>query len=95
MKVTKKDILTAMKQADEHPISRSTNLTQCYSCWIHYLTRIVGINQLNYPCTNLRKILNEQYKTNYSCKPGNCSVNHIIVFPREEILSKIKRSLKI
>ena len=87
--ITKKQILLSLRLADE---ADKKNLTGCEQCWIHYLIRMVGFESIRNPCSNIKKILNEQYHTKFKFNFGSCED---YICPRDQVLAIFKRVVKI
>lgn len=86
--ITKKQILLSLRLADE---ADKKYLTGCGQCWIHYLIRMVGFESIRNPCSNIKKILNEQYHTKFKFNFGSCED---YICPRDQVLA-IFRVVKI
>ena len=87
--ITKKQILLSLKLADEADKKYSSG---CEQCWIHYLIRMVGFESIRNPCSNIKKILNEQYHTKFKFDFGLCED---YICPRDQVLAIFKRTVKI
>lgn len=87
--ITKKQILLSLRLADE---ADKKYLTGCEQCWIHYLIRMVGFESIRNPCSNIKKILNEQYHTKFKFNFGSCED---YICPRDQVLAIFKRVVKI
>lgn len=87
--ITKKQILLSLRLADE---ADKKYLTGCEQCWIHYLVRMVGFESIRNPCSNIKKILNEQYHTKFKFNFGSCED---YICPRDQVLAIFKRVVKI
>ena len=87
--ITKKQILLSLKLADEADKKYSTG---CEQCWIHYLIRMVGFESIRNPCSNIKKILNEQYHTKFKFNFGLCED---YICPRDQVFNIFKRTVKI
>lgn len=87
--ITKKQILLSLRLADEADKKYSTG---CEQCWIHYLIRMVGFESIRNPCSNIKKILNEQYHAKFKFNFGSCED---YICPRDQVLAIFKRMVKI
>lgn len=87
MKITKQQILKAIDKAN-----RTNSSFSCDHCWISCLEAILNIDT-PHPCSYVKKLINDQYHTDYKITPGACNVK---TFPTVEILSKLsKRAVRI
>ena len=87
--ITKKQILLSLQLADEANKEHSSG---CEQCWIHHLVRIVGFESIRNPCSNIKKLLNEQHHTKFKFDFGSCED---YVCPRDQVLAIFKRTVKI
>lgn len=87
--ITKKQILLSLQLADEANKECSSG---CEQCWVHHLIRIVGFESIKNPCSNIKKILNEQHHTKIKFDFGSCSD---YICPRDQVLAIFKRTVKI
>lgn len=87
--ITKKQILLSLQLADEANKEYSSG---CEQCWVHHLIRIVGFESIRNPCSNIKKILNEQHHTKIKFDFGSCSD---YICPRDQVLAIFKRTVKI
>lgn len=87
--ITKKQILLSLQLADEADKKYSSG---CEQCWIHHLIRMVGFESIRNPCSNIKKILNEQYHTKFKFNFGSCED---YICPRDQVLAIFKRTVKI
>ena len=87
--ITKKQILLSLELADEVDKKYSSG---CEQCWIHHLVRMVGFESIRNPCSNIKKILNEQHHTKFKFDGGSCED---YVCPRDQVLAIFKRTVKI
>lgn len=87
--ITKKQILLSLELADEADKDHSSG---CEQCWIHHLVRIVGFESIRNPCSNIKKILNEQHHTKFKFEFGACDD---YICPRDQVLAIFKRTVKI
>ena len=87
--ITKKQILLSLELADEVDKKYSSG---CEQCWIHHLVRIVGFESIRNPCSNIKKLLNEQHHTKFKFDFGSCED---YVCPRDQVLAIFKRTVKI
>ena len=87
MKITRKQITSAIDKA-----SLKRNSYGCDCCWLNYLESMLGIDEVEHPCSYAKELLNKQYHTKYKITPGLCGVG---TFPTTEILSKLNRAVRI
>lgn len=88
-KITKEQILLSLQLADKADKDYSSG---CDQCWIHYLVRMVGFEGIMNPCSNIKKILNEQYHMKFKFEFGSCND---YICPRDQVLAIFKRMVKI
>lgn len=86
--ITKKQILLSLELADKS----DKNSSGCEQCWIHYLTRMVGLENIPNPCSNAKKLLNKHYHTKFKFEFGSCND---FTCPRDQVLAIFKRTVKI
>ena len=87
MRITKKQITSAIDKANNR-----SSYSCCDRCWLNYLGLMLGIDEVEHPCSYMKELLNKQYHTNYKITPGYCNVT---TFPTAEILSKLNRAIRI
>ena len=89
--ITKKQILLSLELADK---ADKKNSSGCDQCWIHYLVRMAGFETISHPCSNVKKVLNEQYHTKFGFEAGFGSCDDYVC-PRDQVLAIFKRTVKI